>query len=1687
MNRTARTLLIVDDSATDRELYRRYLLNDQEYTYTLLEADLGQQGLELWQQHRPDVVLLDYRLPDLDGIEFLEQLPSSLEQPCLPVILVTGGGSEAIAVQAMKAGAQDYLIKEQITPKSLQLAVNSVIANVQLRTELQQRMAKERLIAQITQQIHRSLDLEEILQTTVDAVRQFLQADRVFMYRFQPDFMGVIAVESVGEAWLSILHAQVEDSYFMTTRGEDYHQGRIQAVSDIDKAELSPCHRALLARFQIRANLVIPILSDHRLWGLLVTNQCDASRQWQTFEIELLQELTTQIGIALQQAELYQQLQNELAERRRVEAELRASETWLRLALTAAQMGTWNWNIQTGKIVWSDDLEVFFGLQPGEFDGSFEMFVAQLHPDDRDRVLVTIDHTVTTGADYEIEFRVLDTNGKIRWALSRGHVFYDEHGQPTCMAGVHVDITAHKQAEAEKEQLLQTLLAEHAQFEAVLRQMPAGVMIADAATGNLVLSNQQAHQILQYEYELYLELEQYTSEVPFRIYRGDGHLYAPHEYPLVRSLQHGEVITHEEVIVDHHNGSRIFLDARSSPVFDRQGKIISAVTVFQDITHKKQTETALRDSEERFRQLAENINLVFWINEFPQRQLSYISNAYERLWGLNPQDIYQDYRFWLNLVHPEDREMTDKAFAEKAFVGKFDQEYRIILPDGTVRWVRDRCFPLFDQSGKVYRLTGITEDITERKHRELNDQFLNQLDLRLRQLLEPSAMVWETVSSLGQYLAANCCSLGEIDWQQGLITIEQDWCCDVPSLAGTYFLSDFIMPELQATLASGQAVMIHDVTTDARTATLASNHQSHQIRAFVSVPCIYHGSWVASLTVYSTTPRLWREDELALLQETVAHLWPVIEQTRALQALCASEERLQMALEGSGGGLWDWNVVTNEDYLSPQWLAMLGYEPGDLPSHYNTWEQLIHPDDRPWVLAKLQAHLQDDTVPYRFEFRMLTKSGDWKWIANYGKVVMRDEQGHPLRMAGIHHDVSDTYQQARQRQEAELALKASQLQLQAQLAQIEAIYQSAPIGLGVLDSELRFVRINERLAAINGFSVEAHIGHTVQELLPGLVESAEKPLRLILETGQPLLNVEIKGETPAQPGVERTWLEHFLPLKNGEQVIGISIVCEEITERLQSEIALRDSEARFRNMADHAPVMVWVKDTTGYCNYLSQSWYELTGQTEATALGFGWVEAVHPEDQESAKKLFLQAHDRQETLSIEYRLRRKDGEYCYCIEAATPWLGVNGQFQGYIGSIIDISDRKQTELERDRLLALEQEARTAAERANRVKDEFLAILSHELRSPLNPILGWVTLLQKREFDAPKRAEALATIERNAKLLIQLIDDLLDIAKILRGKLSMKTEPVNLISVIEDAIETVRTAATAKSITLHPVLPDIGQICGDAARLQQIVWNLLSNAIKFTPEGGEVEIRLERIEPTLSDAQNKIAIPHAQIIVSDTGKGINPDFLPYIFESFRQEDVSITRKYGGLGLGLAIVRHLVEAHGGKIWAESLGEGKGAKFIMSLPIIEIDSQARQTGEFALAEADLTGIRILGVDDELDARQLLTALLKYYGAEVMTVTCAAEVLLVLESYKPDILISDIGMPNVDGYTLIQQIRALPAAKGGKIPAIAMTAYAGEIDHKRALAVGFQRHLTKPIDPNQLAQTVITLVNADTVSRTL
>jgi signal transduction histidine kinase len=412
-----------------------------------------------------------------------------------------------------------------------------------------------------------------------------------------------------------------------------------------------------------------------------------------------------------------------------------------------------------------------------------------------------------------------------------------------------------------------------------------------------------------------------------------------------------------------------------------------------------------------------------------------------------------------------------------------------------------------------------------------------------------------------------------------------------------------------------------------------------------------------------------------------------------------------------------------------------------------------------------------------------------------------------------------------------------------------------------------------------------------------------------------------------------------------------------------------------------------------------------------------------------------------------------------------------------------IASQEAAARDNERLLESERVARAESQRANRLKDEFLATLSHELRTPLNAILGWAQLLRMRPRTADELDQGLQTIERNARVQAQIVEDLLEMSRIISGKLHLDLQRVDLALIVDTAVQSVMPAADAKEIRLRrSIEPQIGVISGDPARLQQILWNLLSNAIKFTPKGGSVDVRLARFES------------HVEIGVTDSGVGIRPEFLPYLFDRFRQGDASTTREHRGMGLGLSIVKSLVEMHGGTVTAQSDGEGRGASFVVALPLPAMREEPESLAGMRHAPTieaartgrvmpHLPGVRVLVVDDEADARELLKRVLAECEADVEVVASAAEALQAIEERRPDVIVSDIGMPQMDGYELIRTVRGWPTERGGQIPAIALTALARAEDRQRALVAGYQAHVAKPVDPSELIALIAKLAGRLTI----
>ena len=1068
----------------------------------------------------------------------------------------------------------------------------------------------------------------------------------------------------------------------------------------------------------------------------------------------------------------------DISDRKQAELALQESNNRFQLATRAIDGIVFEWDFAANTVYRSEGLFSLIGVRPEDAPTTPEWWKERIHPVDLARIEAE-EKSILNADRYEGEYRVRHEDGRWIDVWERGCTIRNQQGEAIKVVGFTTEITKRKQTEA-------ALRQSENRYRTIADAVPQ-LMWSKTADGSLEFCNQH--------------WQNYTGTVPeFPVVAPMLEIFHPLELPKLVAIWKQAIQAAEsyelECRLRRFDGTYRWHLTRVVPVKDSGGQVVQWVGIGIDIDDRKQAEESLAESDRRFRFLAEALPHMIW-NVDSAGEIRFANQKWSEYLGMSYGEAAQNN--WESLVPPSDLAEGLARWRESLITGAdYQAEFRLRrASDEMDRWHLSRAVPIRGRSGEIVEWIGTNTDIHDRKIAQLNEQFLSDLELRLRQHSDPAEMLWEAMHSLGEYLQVDRCIWHEIDLEADRVIVEQDWHQpDLASVAGTYQISDFKTAQLKALSMASQTLVISDVANDPQTAPFIDNYGAVGIRALVDVPCLQEGRWVALLVVTSQAVRHWRPDEVSLLQEVVARLWPAIGHARAVQDL-------------------------------------------------------------------------------------------------------------------------------------------------------------------------------------------------------------------------------------------------------------------------------HESEDRFRALADNIAQLAWMTDATGWIFWYNQRWFDYTGTTLEEMQGWGWHQVHHPEHVDRVVAKFRHCMETGEPWEDTFPLRGTDGSYRWFLSRAVPIRDSQGNVLRWCGTNTDITDRLNAEAERERLLALEKAARAEAERANRVKDEFLAVLSHELRTPLNPIMGWAKLLRSNCLTPEKQRYALETIERNAKLQTQLIEDLLDVSGILQGKVSLNIVPVDLAGAIGSAIETVRLSAEVKSIQISTEFAlDVGSVLGDAGRLQQVVWNLLSNAVKFTSPGGKIAVKLVSLDTD------------AQITVTDTGKGIEPDFLPYVFDYFRQADSTFTRKFGGLGLGLAIVRHLVELHGGTVKSDSPGEGQGATFTVRIPLMPVQPPTSPAETAPESSFNLSGIRVLAVDDDADARDLVVFLLEDCGATVTAVSNADDALAVLIQSVPDVLLSDIGMPDTDGYMLLQQVRALPPEQGGLVPAIALTAYAGEIDYQQALAAGFQRHLSKPLDPDKLVQAMLDLL---------
>jgi PAS domain S-box-containing protein len=1613
------TLLLIDDFSPDRELYRRYLCISGNPIYRLLEAETAKNGLELCRTQQIDAILLDYLLPDATGIQFLTALQVQSNGNSPPVVMVTGEGDEMIAVQALKLGAEDYLVKRCLTPERLQSALRSALENARLRLQLrhqeerfrvsvenmldcfglfsairdeagqiidfqidylnkaacennqmtaqeqlgkrlcellpahreglfdeycqvveggepllkeslvyaddyagqqlirafdihatqlgdgfvaswrdvtarkqaelerQQQLERERILNQITQQIRQSLNPDEVLNTAVREVRQFLNTDRALVYRFNPDFSGRIIVESVGEGWMPTLNTQIEDTCFIETQGEDFRRGRVSTVEDIATASLTDCHIRLLERFQVRANLVVPIHQGEDLWGLLVLHQCSRLRQWQPSEVELIQQLAAQVGIAIQQSELYQQVQQK--------------QQFIQQISDAAPGFLYIYDLVEQRNIYSNrGIINFLGYTPEEIQAMGEAVLPQLfHPDDFAQVSVRIAQLQHSqpGENFESEFRLRHANGEWRWFGARETVYRRDAAGSVCqILGVAQEITDRKQLEinlTESERRFRELFNTSYQFVGLLT--PEGIVLE---------ANQTALDFAGLTLEAVMDR-------PFwevRWWTLSAETQHQLQEAIARAAQ-GEFVRYEVEVLGVGDAT-ITIDFSLKPVRDELGRVVLLIPEGRDISDRlryegvrQRLEAELRVSEAKLRQ------------QFAELESIYATAPV----GLCFQDAN------LRCVRINDRLAEINGIPAAAHVGRTIRE---VLPD--------------------------LADTLEAIHHQVVNTGTPILGIEIQ---------------------------GTTQAQPG---VERTW------ISSYYPLKDSTGQVL------GVNVMVQDITELKQTQAALQESQA-QFEAFMRYcPTTAYIKDEAGCYLYTN-----------LLNERICNL------------------------------------------SSDQWLGKTDFElfPPEVVQQWIHHDQIVLETNQPLEVIETYPLLDGEHTYLSYKFPI---------------------QLSPQRrlLGGLSLDITDRVQAEKRLQESE--------------AQLQLGVQVAGIALARVDYASNTVTLSPEAAVRYGIADEM-TSELVDELTvtrdrihatfhPDEREEMERMIEQVLDPNG--AGWFAREHRVVWPNGEVRWLDvrkqvFFDRTGNTPRPDHAILAAIDITDRKQAEqdrlLLARIVESSTDAIIGFTPERKIVSWNAGAERIFGYTSPEVLGQD---------IAILSPDDHKNDSAIVCARLQRGERIDpYETQRQRKDGSLVDVAVTISPIKTTEAEIIGVSMTARDITNQKRLEQERERLLAQAEAAREEAETANRSKDDFVSLVAHELRSPLNAIMGWAQLLQTRSFDAATTQRALETIIRNTRTQTQLIEDLLDVSRMVRGTLRMTMTSVDLSTVIEAAVETVQPAAEAKQLRLETQCSDAGLISGDFQRLQQVVINLLTNAIKFTPEGGQVQILL--------DQQND----QARIQVSDTGKGISPDFLPHIFERFRQDQQNATAKQG-LGLGLAIVKYIVEQHQGIITVQSGGEGQGATFTVLLPLLKSDLVTPDEPALPLPSDDsslsLEGVRVLLVDDDPNMLNLTTFVLEQFKAIVHTATSGAAALECFPQFCPDILISDIAMPELTGYELLRQIRLKPE---GQIPAIAFTAYSSEAHREDSLQAGFAYHLVKPVEPEELVRVMLSLTQRRTV----
>jgi PAS domain S-box-containing protein len=1100
---------------------------------------------------------------------------------------------------------------------------------------------------------------------------------------------------------------------------------------------------------------------------------------------------------------------------------------------------------------------------------------------------------------------------------------------------------------------------------------------------------------------------------------------------------------------------------------------------------RSEATAALRESEEKYRALAELSDHMIWMLA-PDGEITYLSQRWFDYTGLGLDETRQTG--WRRVLHPDEHDAIMGAFAAYLAAGEpYTMELRLRGRDGGYRWHITRSTPLRDEQGELLKWLGVTFDIDERKRAEER--------LRVLQEVTASFAAAQTLAEVRRVILHDVVRALEADGA-GLRCVQGQELVLDEYQRGAHTSDDVIRrvsrfpvqaqhPATEA-LRSGQACFFGRAEAMIeRYPDLAPLIVQQHIQASAHLPLKRGQESFGVLSVQFSGPREWDAAERAFAIALSNRAAVAYERARLFDATQAGAARFRTLVESTAQIIW--TARPDGDFAGRQesWERFTGQRPEQYAAGGGF--EAVHPDDRATLLALWQQVLAAP-APFEAEYRLRRHDGVYRYMRVRGTPVWAQD-ATLIEWVGVAEDLTEQHRRALNHAFLDdISQDLTRLADDHEIMRVTSEKIAAYLGVWrCLFSEYDIAR--DRLAVTYDWSKASQM--RLQGQVFPISAFVAPPVIALLAQGQQV----VVGDTTTDPATaaRAEQFAHFevgalvaTPYLGGGRLEAaltvydrearawradeLELLCELAeriwtrVERSRAEATLREREAQLAAFLEHSPGSLFIKDREGRYVLVNHAFLTVSGKTADEVIGKTDHELFSSELAELFSAEDREVRESGQTQRFEDTFVYDGQEYTF-LSQKFPLPG------GSIGSVgTDLTERKRAEAERERLYAQEREARAAAEEASRLKDEFLATVSHELRTPLTAFLGYAQLLQTRKRDEAYVARTVEKMLRSAKAQAQLIEDLLDIARIVSGKLRLNPAPIDLRGVVYAALDTMRPAAEAKALTVQVKLdPAAASIVGDANRLQQVAWNLLANAVKFTPAGGTIDVLLER--------QGR----EAHLIVSDSGQGIRPDFLPYVFDRFRQADGTTHRAYSGLGLGLAIVRHLVELHGGSVEAASAGEGQGASFCVRLPLARAalaPKIAERPADAAYLEEacppELAGLRVLIVDDQPEILELLEEILALCGAELRVANNAPDALATLRAWQPDLLLSDIAMPGQDGYWLIRQVRALPPEQGGNLPAIALTAYVRLEDRLQVLAAGFQQYVPKPIDPHELRDIV-------------